>query len=89
MKNLKSGICAALLVTALSSTTFAKTGLISTTKTGLISTTKTGLISTTKTGLISTTGSRSGLISTTGVNSSTGMSRFELLDLLVTFISLW
>jgi len=89
MKNFKSAICAVLLVTALSATTFAKTGVISTTKAGVISTTKTGVISTTgsRSGVISTT--RIGVISTTRVNPSTDMNGFQLLDLLVTFINIW
>jgi len=89
MKNLKSAICAVLLGTALSATTFAKPGVISTTKAGVISTTKTGVISTTgnRSGVISTT--RTGVISTTRVNSSTDVNGFQLLDLLVTFINIW
>jgi len=88
MKNLKSIICAALLVTALSVSTFAttKSGQISTTRTGQISTTKTGQISTTKTGQISTT--RTGQISTTGAGLIS-VNGFQLLDLLVTFINVW
>jgi TolA-binding protein len=88
MKNLKSVICVALLVTALSATTSAtaKTGQISTTKTGQISTTKTGQISTTKTGQISTT--KTGQISTTRAGMIS-MNGFQILDLLVTFIIVW
>lgn len=86
MKNLKSAVCAVLLVTALSATTFAKTGVISTTKAGVISTTKTGVISTTsnRSGVISTT--RGGLIPTNRVQDMNG---FQLLDLLFTFINIW
>jgi hypothetical protein len=93
MKNLKAVVCAALLVTSLSATTFAKTGTISTTKSGTISTTRTGTISTTSTGSITPLGTisttRTGTISTTRVNFSTGMSGFQLLDFLFTFINVW
>ncbi len=90
MRNLKPAICAVLLLTALSATTtFAKTGVISTTKTGVISTTKTGVISTTgsRSGVISTT--RTGVISTTRVSPFSDMNGAQLLDLLVAFINIW
>ena len=83
MKNLKLTVCAAVLVTAVSATTFAKTGTISTTKAGTISTTKTGTISTTRTGTISTT--RTGTISTTGIS----VDRFALVELLLAALRIW
>lgn len=75
MKNLKSTVCAALLVTIMSATTFAKTGTISTTKTGTISTTRTGTISTTRTGTISTT--------------QVTVDRFSLVQLLLVVLRPW
>jgi len=83
MKNAKSIVWAAVVITALSTTTLAKAGTISTTtRTGTISTTKTGTISTTRTGTISTT--RTGTISTT----RTGLDRFSFVELLLTTLGI-
>ena len=93
MKNSKTIVCAALLVAAMSTTAFGKSGLISTTKSGLISTTKTGLISTTKSGLISTT--KTGLISTTRTEpnstspSDINVDQLSLFQLLLTTLFIW
>lgn len=92
MKNLKTIVCAAMLAMAVSATTFAKTGTISTTKAGTISTTKIGTISTTgsgpnRTGTISTT--RTGTISTTSIDAINGIDRFSLIQLLVSALRVW
>ena len=87
MKNLKPVVCAALLMTALSTTTFAKIGTISTTKAGTISTTRTGTISTTANGT-----QRPGTISTTQTDTSStgfGVDRFSLVELLYSALRLW
>jgi hypothetical protein len=89
MKTLKSILCAATLVLAISAPTLAKTGIISTTRTGIISTTRTGIISTTKTGpgTISTT--RTGIISTTRAESTINSDRFWVIELLLTVVGPW
>jgi hypothetical protein len=92
MNTFKSVVFAATLILAVSSMTFAKTGVISTTKVGTISTTKTGTISTTasgtgRVGTISTT--RTGIISTTRTASSTNADQFSLLQILLTVLGLW
>jgi len=89
---IKSAIYVSLLILALSGTTFAKTGTISTTKAGTISTTKTGTISTTATGpnrsgTISTT--RFGTISTTRIDALAGSDRLSLIQLLIAALRVW
>ena len=88
MKNVKSVVCAALLVMALFATTFAKTGTISATKAGTISATRTGTISatgsgTSRTGTISAT--RTGTISATQFR----VDRFSLIELLLASLLAW
>ena len=83
MKQVKSIVCAGLLVVAVSVPTVAKTGTISTTKAGTISTTKAGTISTTRTGTISTT--RTGIISTTRV----GVDTFSFVELVLLTLRIW
>ena len=88
MKNLKTVVCAALLVTVLSITTFAKTGTISATKAGTISATRTGTISatgtgTSKTGTISAT--RTGTISATRY----GFDRISWIELVFAALQAW
>jgi len=91
MKNVKAIVCAAILIMAVSVSTFAKTGTISTTKAGTISTTKTGTISTTRAGTISTT--RTGTISTTRIGSISttraGVDVFSFVELLSAALQLW
>ena len=89
MKNVKVIVGVALLVTAISGTTFGKTGTISTTKAGTISTTRTGTISTTATGT-----SRTGTISTTRTGTISlpiafSVDRFSLIELLLTALRPW
>jgi len=88
MKNLKAVVCAALLVTALFTTTFAKTGTISATKAGTISATRTGTISATGSGT-----PRQGTISATrtGTISATrfGVNQFLLIELVLASLRLW
>lgn len=83
MKNVKAIVCAAILIMAVSVSTFAKTGTISATKAGTISTTKTGTISTTRTGIISTT--RIGTISTTRV----GVDTLSFVELMLAALQIW
>lgn len=88
MKNLKPVVCAAILVTALSAPTLAKTGTISATKAGTISATRTGTISATgsgtpKTGTISAT--RTGTISATQFS----LDRFSWIELLYAALRAW
>lgn len=92
MKNVKSAIYMFILVLAVSSSTFGKTGTISTTKAGTISTTRTGTISTTasgttRTGTISTT--RTGIISTTATGVIANGNRFSIYELLLAAFRLW
>ena len=96
MNKLQPIVYTALLVLALSSSTLAKPGTISTTKVGTISTTKTGTISTTRTGIISTTAvgtistTRTGVSSvTTNTNSMTSSGRFPLVELLLSVFGQW
>ena len=89
MKNVKSVIYISILVFAVASSTFGKTGTISTTKAGTISTTRAGTISTTATrsGTISTT--RTGIISTTQYSVPTSVDRFSFYELLIAAFRLW
>ena len=88
MKNVKSIVLAAVLVTGISATTWGKTGTISTTKTGTISTTRTGTISTTASGTSHGTISmtRTGTISSTRIAVS---DRFSLVELLLAALRPW
>jgi len=91
MKSAKYSICTLMLILAVSGSTFAKTGTISTTRTGTISTTRTGTISTTvtgvtRTGTISTT--RTGTIATTRIDVIAAVDRSSLLDVLFTAFGL-
>lgn len=95
MSTLKTILCTAILVLAMSTTGIAKSGTISTTKTGVISTTRTGTISTTtvgtvsnsRTGTISTT--RTGVISTTRTETTVSLDRAWFFELLLTLYSPW
>ena len=88
MKNLKTAVCAAVLVVALFPATFAKTGTISATKAGTISATRTGTISATGSGT-----SRTGTISATqtGTISATrfGVDQISLIELLIAALRVW
>lgn len=92
MKTLTSFTCTIMLILAISATSFAKSGVISTTRTGTISTTKTGVISTTRTGTISTTG----VIPTTSTSTATAthpelvkLDRFAFVELLWSVFGIW
>ena len=94
MKNLKSLVCAGILLSVLYTPAFAKSGIISTTKAGTISTTRTGTISTTVQDPASS--SRTGTISTTRNFTSTSseatlVTRKEnwLIQLLYVAFALW